>query len=154
MTPGSADHSTFVIERVLAAPVARVFAAWARPELKRRWFTCDDGWRLEQHQLDFRVGGSESNRVVEPDGTVHAMNARFMDIFPDRRIVYVYEMRLDQAHISVSLVTVRFEAQGSKTLMTFTEQVTFLDGHGDVEERREGTEVGLDRLEPMLAADM
>jgi uncharacterized protein YndB with AHSA1/START domain len=152
MTAGTADHSTFVIERLLAAPVARVFAAWARPELKRQWHACHDDWRLEDHQLDFRVGGIESNRVVEPDGTVHAMNARFMDIFPDRRIVYVYEMLLDQTRISVSLVTVRFEQQGSKTLMTFTEQVTFLDGHGDVEERREGTEVGLARLDPLLSS--
>ena len=37
--------------------------------------------------------------------------------------------------------------------MTFTEQVTFLDGHGDLEERREGTEVGLARIDGLLAAD-
>lgn len=152
MMPGTAEHATFVIERVLAAPVGRVFAAWATPELKRQWHACHDDWRLEQHQLDFRVGGTESNRVVEPDGTVHAMNARFMDIFPDRRIVYAYEMLLDQTRISISLVTVRFEPQGSKTLMTFTEQVTFLDGHGDLEERREGTEIGLARLGPLLSS--
>jgi uncharacterized protein YndB with AHSA1/START domain len=153
MTPGTVDHSTFAIERVLGAPVERVFAAWSNADLKRRWHSCHDEWRLEEHQLDFRVGGVEANRVVEPDGTVHAMNARFMDIVPGRRIVYVYEMLLDQTRISISLVSVLFEGRAAKTVMTFTEQVTFLDGHGDAEERREGTEVGLARLDQLLGAD-
>jgi uncharacterized protein YndB with AHSA1/START domain len=87
------------------------------------------------------------------------MNARFLDIVADRRIVYVYDMQLDERRLSVSLVTVMFEeaattaTRPSKTTtrMTFTEQVTFLDGQGDSDERKEGTEVGLDRLGRLLA---
>jgi uncharacterized protein YndB with AHSA1/START domain len=156
MTTSSAEHATFVIERTFAAPVARVFAAWTDVALKRQWNACHDEWRTEQYELDFRVGGSEANRVVEPDGTVHAMTARFFDIVPGRRIVYAYEMHLDHVRISVSLVTVMFGegavARGKRgTRMTFTEQVTFLDGHGDGDERRRGTELGLARLGEMFA---
>jgi hypothetical protein len=53
------------------------------------------------------------------------------------------------------LVTVVLAVVRAKTRMTFTEQVTFLDGHGDAEEaakeRREGTLVGLERLDLVLA---
>jgi uncharacterized protein YndB with AHSA1/START domain len=152
MPTRSVAHSTFVIERSLAAPVERVFAAWSDPALKRSWQSCHDDWRSEEHRLDFRVDGTELSRTVEPDGTAHTMKARFLDIVPDQRIVYVYEMQLDEVRISISLVTVTFEAARSRTKMTFTEQVTFLDGHGEVDERREGTLVGLERLDLVLGA--
>jgi uncharacterized protein YndB with AHSA1/START domain len=146
----STDHATFVVERTLPAPVSRVFAAWADVALKRRWSSCHPDWRSEEHRLDFRIGGTEVSRVVEPGGTVHTMQARFLDIVPQQRIVYAYEMLLDDVRISVSLVTVVFEGGRSRTRMTFTEQVVFLDGHGDVAERIEGTEVGLDRIQAVL----
>jgi uncharacterized protein YndB with AHSA1/START domain len=34
----SVEHATFVIERRYDASPARVFAAWADPAAKRRWF--------------------------------------------------------------------------------------------------------------------
>lgn len=37
-----------------------------------------------------------------------------------------------------------------RSVRTFTEQLAMLDGAGDVEERREGTAVGLERLEVEL----
>ena len=151
MTPRSVAHATFVIERSLAAPVKRVFAAWSDLAWKRRWASCHDDWRTEEHQLDFRVQGTEINRTVEPDGTVHTMKAHFLDIMPDERIVYVYGMEVGEVPISFSLVTVTFALARSRTKMTFTEQVTFLDCGGDLDERREGTEVGFARLDLVLA---
>lgn len=146
MPSRSAAHSTFVIERRFSAPVERVFSAWSNAEKKRRWFACHDDWSTIEHRLDFQVDGTEINVVAEPDGTVHAFKARFLDIVPEERIVYAYDMLVGDARISVSLVTVMFERDGARTRMTFTEQVVFLDGHGDADERREGTEVGIDRL--------
>lgn len=161
MSRPSTDHGTFVIERAFAAPVERVFAAWSDAETKRRWNACHDDWKTVEHRLDFRVGGEEMNDVVRPDGVVHAFRARFHDIVPGERIVYSYDMHVGDVRISVSLVTITFErsaprkARSAKiaseeTRMTFTEQVVFLDGHGDLDERREGTEVGLARIAPEL----
>ena len=31
-------HDTFVIERTYDAPPAQVFAAWANPEVKEKWY--------------------------------------------------------------------------------------------------------------------
>jgi hypothetical protein len=60
--------------------------------------------------------------------------------------------------LSVSLVTVSFEVAGSKTRMTFNEQVAMLAGGKAARDQRlEGTEQGLDRfvevVESMRARD-
>jgi uncharacterized protein YndB with AHSA1/START domain len=46
-------HSTFTLERVYPVKPDRVFAAWAEPAAKARWFAGPQ----TGHQLDFRVGG-------------------------------------------------------------------------------------------------
>jgi uncharacterized protein YndB with AHSA1/START domain len=150
MNARSVAHSTFVIERSFSAPVEKVFAAWSDLALKRKWSSCHDDWRCEEHRLDFRIDGLEVNITIEPSGVVHTMRARFLDIVPDERIVYAYDMLLDDTRISVSLVTVVFERARTRTKMNFTEQVVFLDARADVEERREGTEVGLARIEQAI----
>ena len=146
-------HGTFVIERVYPASPARVFAAWARPETKLRWFACHDDWKPLEHHLDLRAGGTETLSTGTPAGSVHRMDARYLDVVPDRRFVYAYEMHVDQTRISVSLATVDLVPEGRGTRMIFTEQVAFLDGHADLAGREEGTRVGLDQLARVLGAD-
>lgn len=148
-TPGVA-HATFVIERSFDAPLERVFAVWSNPEKKRRWFACHDDWKTAAYRLDFREGGVEINDVVDAEGKVHAFKGHYLDIVPQQRIVYVYDMYVAGVRLSVSLVTVTFAQQGSQTKQTFTEQVVFLDGQADIAERREGTELGLARIDAQL----
>jgi uncharacterized protein YndB with AHSA1/START domain len=58
MTQRSVTHSTFVLERVYAAPPARVFAAWADPAVKAQWLGGGpEEWESGEHTLAFRVGG-------------------------------------------------------------------------------------------------
>lgn len=151
VSPLSEAHTSFRIDRKLQASPARVFSAWSRAEAKQAWFSCHDDWRNAGYALDFRIGGSEYNEVRDRDGLAHVYRAHFLDIVPDRRIVYAYDLLLGERRISVSLVTVAFQVDAGGTLMSFTEQVVFLDGHADHGERREGTEVGLDKLGDWLA---
>jgi uncharacterized protein YndB with AHSA1/START domain len=57
VTERSVTHATFVIERTYDASPARVFAAWANPTAKARWFACHDDWNATEYELDFGVGG-------------------------------------------------------------------------------------------------
>ncbi|MBB3526702.1 SRPBCC family protein [Rhizobium redzepovicii] len=150
MTTRSAEHTTLVIERRLKAPVARVFRAWSIPEAKRQWFACHGEWAPLEYGLDFRPGGTERNHVADTDGLLHAFDAHYIDIVPDVRIIYAYEMKLGERRISASLATVAFEADPEGTRMIFTEQVVFLDGYADNGARLQGTEIGLDNLELFL----
>ncbi len=146
MTDTSTEHSTFTLERTYRATPQRVFRAFADPETKVRWFAPPPEWAKSDHTLDFRVGGSEHLSVESPDGVRHTYAARYDDIVPDRRVVSVYQMHLDQTLLSVSIATMELEAVEGGTHFTFTEQVVFLDGTDNAGDREEGTRALLDNL--------
>jgi uncharacterized protein YndB with AHSA1/START domain len=152
MVTRSATHSTFVIERRLAFAPAAVYAAWADPHAKGRWFVGPDDWKKSGHRLDFRIGGSERVSGGPPGGPVHHYHAVYQDIVPDERIVYIYDMHLDANRISVSLATVEFTPDAGGTRLRLTEQGVFLDGYDDAGAREEGTRGLLDQLEAALRA--
>ena len=153
MTERSTHHTTFVIDRTYAASPAQVFAAWAEPAAKARWFAGPEEWGKEAHEFDFRVGGRERLNSRPPGGPIHAFDARYQDIVQNQRIVFTYDMHLGQARISVSLATVEFKPAGARTRMIFTEQVVFLDGYDDAGARERGTRELLDKLDAELRRD-
>lgn len=138
MTQHSVDHASFTIERHLAASPAEVFAAWADPAAKRRWFAEADGWQDIEHSLDFRVGGRETSSGRQPDGPLFGNETVFMNIVEERRIVFAYTMLLDGKAISSSLGTVELRPDGAGTLLVYTEQAAFFDGADSVEPREGG----------------
>jgi uncharacterized protein YndB with AHSA1/START domain len=142
----SVTHATFVVERTYDASPARVFAAWADPAAKARWFAGPDEAGPAEFELDFRVGGREINRGGPPGGPVYTFERRYQDIVPNQRIVYTYDMHLDQTRISVSLATVEFKPAGAGTRLILTEQGAFLDGRDDPALREHGSGALLDAL--------
>ncbi|HZA89779.1 MAG TPA: SRPBCC family protein [Solirubrobacterales bacterium] len=151
MTERSVTHSTFVVERTYDASPGRVFAAWAEPERKARWFG-DPETGVAEFELDFQVGGREINRGTV-DGNAYTFEARYQDIVPDERIVYAYDMHMDGQRISVSLGTVELKPDRDGTRLTYTEQGAYLDGLDTPEQREQGTGGLFDALAEELARD-
>jgi uncharacterized protein YndB with AHSA1/START domain len=146
MTERSTEHSTFVIERNYAASPARVFAAWADPLQKARWFVGPDEWIKLTHETEFRVGGHERLAAGPAGGPVHKFDCCYQDIVVGQRIIYSYIMHLNDTPMSVSLTTVEFKPDGAGTRLIFTEQGVFLDGTDWVAGREQGTQGLLDKL--------
>lgn len=151
MTRRSVVHASFTIDRTYPAAPSRVFAAFADAQTKQRWQACDPSWKTEHYSLDFRVGGGEVIKVGPPGGPLHICVARYHEITPDERIVYVYDMWLDEQQISTSLATIEIRREAAGARLILTEQGAFYDGYDGADEREEGTRVGLDRLAGMLA---
>jgi uncharacterized protein YndB with AHSA1/START domain len=153
MTERSATHATFVIERNFKAPPARVFNAFADPAAKARWFEGPAEWDKKRQEFDFRVGGRERLSGGPKGGTVHSFDAVYQDIVSNMRIIYTYDMHLDEKRISVSLATVEFKQAGAGTLLIITEQGAFLDGYDDAGSREQGTRWLLDKLDASLSRE-
>jgi uncharacterized protein YndB with AHSA1/START domain len=143
--------TSFTIERRLPGPPQKVFAAWADPAARRRWSDCHPDALENDFALDFRPGGEGLHRVVYADGAVQVVRMHHFDVVEPLRAVYAYEITLDGRRLSVSLVTVEFRPEGEGALMAYGEQLAYLDGHYDIEERIHGTHEGFDRLELELA---
>ena len=146
MTERSVAHATFVIERTYPVAPARVFHALSDPAAKARWFRGPEEWGQAKFEMDFRIGGREMNSGGPKGGTQHIFSAIYQDIVPDQRIVYSYDMQLDERRISVSLATIELRPEGAGTHLTFTEQGAFLDGYDDAGGRERGTRLLLEAL--------
>lgn len=147
-TVRTTEHGTFTLSRTYPVPPERVFAAWSSQESKARWFGAPGS---TGYALDFRVGGTETNRGGPPGGPVYSYEATYRDIVPAERIVYGYTMEADGTLLSVSVTTVEFTPTGAGTTLTFTEQGVFLDGADTPAVREKGTGELLDALGTALA---
>jgi uncharacterized protein YndB with AHSA1/START domain len=152
-TSRTQTHATFVLERDYAAPVDRVWSAFADADLKKQWFGPDDIEDAEVSE-DFRVGGVAINHGTM-QGRRSEFRATYSDIVDHERIVYVYDMWSDGVHASTSITTIVLEPTAGGTRLTFTEQGVHLDGvHGPGPEAAAGREHGtgwlLDRIRPLV----
>ncbi len=151
MQEQSVIHSTFVIERSYPVKPERVFAAFADPAKKRRWFAEGDHHELEHYELDFRVGGKERVRLrlgedTPLKGVACTNEISYLEIVPNRRVVTASTMSLAEKCISASLVTFEFLPSKTGTDLIFTHQGAFIEGADGPEMREEGWRKLLDKL--------
>ena len=136
-------HATYTIERRYTSPPEKVFAAFADPEKKRRWYAESGGRTPDIFELDFRVGGEERTQSrLGPDtpfpGVPLTNHSIYQDIQTNKRIVFAYTMTVGDYRISASLATVEFVPNENGTSLLFTDQGAFFENSDGPKMREAG----------------
>ena len=142
----SVVHGSFRLERSYPATREQVFKALTDPDAKAKWFVGGPGYTTLARHMDVRPGGREHLQGRWESGLVSTFDARYFDVIPNERLVYAYEMHLDERKISVSLASFELRAEGTGTRVAMTENGAFLDGYDDDGARERGSNMLLDAL--------
>lgn len=156
MEDTSVIHDTFVIQRIYPVSPERVFAAFADPKAKRRWFAESPNHDVEAFEMDFRIGGLEhASYRFKPGGPFEGVmlvnDGSYLDITPGRRIVEASTMTMGGQRISASLVTITLTPAADGTALTCTHQGAFFEGADGPRMRENGWRQLLDQLAKALA---
>jgi uncharacterized protein YndB with AHSA1/START domain len=149
----SVVHATFHLQRTYDASPARVWKALTDPSAKAQWFgASSEPVEIIERAMDVRPGGRERLKGRWGGGVVSTYDATYYDVIENERLVYCYEMYLDDRKISVSVATMQLKPDGNRTQLLLTEQGAFLDGYDDAGSRERGTNELLDLLGRALTA--
>ncbi len=105
------------VTRTFNAPASRVFEAWTRPDLFKRWWAPKSmGAVLLSCEMDVRAGGGY--RLVFGDGDAEPVSfyGKYVDVIPNSRLVWTNEESDDGA-----MTTVTFEEKGGETRLAWHE---------------------------------
>ena len=74
------------LERIIDAPVDKVWRCWSEPALLERWF-CPKPWYVTDVRIDLKPGGEFSSVMNGPDGEKFDNLGVLLEIEPGRRLV-------------------------------------------------------------------
>ena len=106
------------LTRVIAAPLALVWAAWTDPRQMALWWG-PKGFDNPVCEMDVRPGGAIRIDMRAPNGTVYPMTGTVDEIMPEKRLVFTTVARdLDGNPLLEGRTTVTFEAIDAGTKLT------------------------------------
>jgi uncharacterized protein YndB with AHSA1/START domain len=146
------------LTRDIAVPPEKVWAAWTRPELVKRWFT-PRPWETAHCEIDLRPGGIFRTVLRGPDGPELDNTGCWLEVVPNRRLVWTvallpgYRPNADLPHGLSFTAVITFEPLGAGTRYAVTAM------HPSAEAARRHADMGfhqgwgaaLDQLVELLA---
>ena len=135
------------VSRLIRAPRERVFEAWIKPEIRRKWWMTHRGEQLSLCEIDARVGGRYCQKQIgggcespgEDDDYEWIMEGEFTEIVAPERLVFTWNVNHVPPVVN-ERVTVEFsEVEGGTEVVIKHEGIVSTD-------LRDGTEQGWTKL--------
>ena len=146
MSAPSIMHKTTTLEKQIATPRAKVFAAWADTDLRSKWNSPSSDVVIKMEAADFAEGGRDVSLCMVEGQVVARVITDYHDIVPDRRIIFTETINGPENREGVSLVSVSFEDAGGGTKLVVTLQTVAVDGSSLLEEVVYGWDAALANL--------
>jgi len=143
---GDTAHGlVLTVRRMIAAPPARVFAAFTDKDLFAQWFGPHAGKAVVE-QMDVRPGGRYRVLLLPDSGETYRLSGSYREVVAGERLAFTW--RWDWAAGVETLVSIEFRAVKGGTELVITHS-----GFPDetlAGEHRKGWLAGLDALAAML----
>jgi uncharacterized protein YndB with AHSA1/START domain len=113
----ASEVAAFRMERTFAATPEEVFDAWTNPLVLERWWAAAPTWSSPGCDVDLRVGGHYTLRMLGDDGELHVVAGEYREVTRPSRLVFTWcwqdEGGPHPGH--VSLVAIDFHGEGERT---------------------------------------
>ena len=139
-------HATIVMDRTYNASPARVFAAWADLEARKRWSAPTENIRIEYEESDFREGGRDVSRCIEPGNEDYVAAVTYIDIKRDQRIAFIEDVVHGKKRVSAALISVELAPRRAATHLRLTMQIASFDEANMEQGYQFGWSAALDNL--------
>jgi uncharacterized protein YndB with AHSA1/START domain len=146
MTSHDLKHTTLVFERICAAPVERVFAAFANPAERANWGTPSETAAFIYDKGDFRERGEDVFRCGDKSNPQYRGVTTYYDIAPNERIIASEVVESKGRKLLISMSTTTFKPEGTGTRLIVTAQLTSLTGEDMLNGAKFGHNASLDNL--------
>ncbi len=149
MSETAEEKPVLQLNRVIAAPRERVFAAWTTPDSIKVWFGPED-CRVLEAQVDLRVGGEFCFSLLTQRLGPIKVRGQYREVTPPTKLIYTWRWEGNsELAEGTSLVTVQFIPAGAATEIHLThEQLPSAETRDDHGHGWNGT---FDKLEKYLA---
>jgi uncharacterized protein YndB with AHSA1/START domain len=144
---GQPTGSQLHLEKILAVPRERVFAAFVDADQLRRWWG-PAGFTVQGLQFDAVEGADYRIAMQPPDGDVFHVRGTFRAVEPPHRLSYTFNYEEPDPDDQETLVTLTFESTDRGTRVTL-DQGPFKTG-ARLELHRVGWTETLERFERSL----
>jgi uncharacterized protein YndB with AHSA1/START domain len=139
-------HATLIMERTYKAAPARVFAAWESVEARLRWSAPTEATKIVYDRAEFREGGVDVSRCIEPGLADFVAEVHYLNIQRDSRIVFAESVRQGGKQMSAALISVEIAPKPDGAYLLLTMQIAAFDGSGMEAGYQQGWTAALDNL--------
>ncbi len=146
-------HDTLVIERVFQAAVEKLFQAFADPEARQRWGAPSPTAVLIFDEANFEIGGKDAQRCGAKDDPQFLVEAVYLDIKPNERIIYSERVSMAGTTLSAALHTLEFGKTNQGSVLKATIQVAALGDEEMLADTRNGFSAALNNLSHELGEE-
>jgi uncharacterized protein YndB with AHSA1/START domain len=119
ITMNSTHDFTLQLNHTYPVNKERVFNAWTKPEELEKWWG-PEAFKTTIDEMNVEVDGTYKFNMHSPDGGIHVLAGRYIEIVPNEKLVFTWKWVNDDEEFPSTTVTIDFLDQGDSTEVVVT----------------------------------